>query len=119
MYLSDGYLVYANGVDAACYNNLADCYRNINSGKYGMPTTGWIYNSNILQGQSEIYENWLLSPHSDILVRAFSMRTFGNIDHNGEYCGYGKGVRPVLYLSSNVKITDGTGEQNNPYKLGL
>lgn len=28
-------------------------------------------------------------------------------------------VSPVLYLTSSVKITGGTGTSDNPYKLGL
>ena len=116
MYPSDQYLVYANGVDASCYANPKKCYFDIDSGAYGMPTTGWVYNSNNLQGSNVIYWNWFVSPDSSISNHVFYANSGGNLD---TYVNYAGGVRPVLYLSSNVKITDGTGEQNNPYKLGL
>ena len=124
IYPSDYALVYANGVDSGCYGHPAYCYltdTHFNSN----PSAGWIFNSYKLDGQNSNDWSWLLSPYSDSLTHVFHINGAGSIYTSGmEAAGYsmgnrGEAVRPVLYLSSNVKITDGTGEQNNPYKLGL
>ena len=116
MYPSDEYLVYANGVDNNCYNDPSQC---VSWGSpAGDPTLGWIYNSNNLEGHNSPTYNWFVSPSSSSSDNVFDAYSGGNLLNDWlAYSFYG--VRPVLYLSSNVKITDGTGEQNNPYKLGL
>ena len=120
MYPSDEYLVYANGVDAACYANPNDCFYDIYSGKYGIPTTGWIFNSNNLEGQNSEIANWFMSPYSNESARAINVQAGGFVDNGTGFTSEDYlATRPVLYLSSNVKITDGTGESTNPYKLGL
>ena len=116
MYPSDQYLVFANGVDAVCYGEPDKCKSGA-SGNYGTPSANWIYNSNNLEGQNSSYYNWFISPYSSASSYAFHIYLDGHISQYD--LNYSFGVRPVLYLSSNVKITDGTGEQNNPYKLGL
>ena len=121
MYPSDVYMVYANGVDNNCYNDPYHC-------KSGVPSTGWVYNSNILQGGSEIYNTWLLSPGycTNACMESY---IFGNLsDYGTTYDVSGSfgnsndvdeklGVRPVVYLSSSVKIIDGDGSSGNPYVL--
>ena len=44
-----------------------------------------------------------------------------NVDANVSYISatYGYGVRPVLYLKSNIYVTGGDGSINNPYQLSL
>ena len=36
-----------------------------------------------------------------------------------EQCSSKLGVRPVVYLKPDIKILSGTGEKNNPYKIGF
>ena len=61
---------------------------------------------------------WLLE---SVPNRVFSLTNYGvplltdSDDGNNTKIG---GVRPVLYISSEVKITGGNGSQNNPYTLG-
>ena len=89
----------------------------------GTPSNGWIYNSNNLEGQSGTYINWLLSHGTDNPNFVFYVSNNGGVVSyymiDDEIGFYSAGTRHVLYLSSNIKITDGTGEQSNPYKLGL
>ena len=51
---------------------------------------------------------------------AFSIISIGGVGNFMRYV-YGDllAVSPVLYLTSSVKITGGTGTSDNPYKLGL
>lgn len=45
------------------------------------------------------------------------------VDNTGEIGSFlthgGYGVRPAVYLKTNVKITSGTGTSSNPYQLSL
>ena len=62
---------------------------------------------------------WTLSPFAGISSYAFYVDSDGNVGNftNGVYAGIA--VRPAVYLSSEVKITGGTGTQNDPYELSL
>ena len=74
-------------------------------------STNWLYNIKV--------EEWLLPQFSGHYVIAFYVISYGNVgcginvDHN-QFA-----VRPVLYLTSAVKITGGEGTENSPYTLGL
>ena len=117
MYPSDQYLVYSNGVDAACYGNPEKCKMG-SSNSYGTPSAGWIYNSNNLEGQNSPTWNWFVSPLSSRSDNVFRDFSDGNL-YGYFYASNAGGVRPVVYLKSNIKIATGTGESSNPYKLGL
>ena len=107
MYPSDEYMVYGNGVNATCYSSPSGC-----SGTNAQ--TGWVYNSNKLNGS--IFTTWLLSPYSSYYSCAFYAFTDGTLSRSD--VNYGShGVRPVVYLKSNIKIADGTGEVGSPYTL--
>ena len=107
MYPSDQFMVYSNGIDNQCYLNPNPC---------ALASKGWIHKSNVQESQINPTSTWLLSPSSDNIYISF----YANGALRYDYAvSVPYAVRPVLYLSSNVKITDGTGEQNNPYKLGL
>ena len=114
MYPSDEYMVYGNGVNATCYSYTPSC-----SGTNAQ--TGWVFKSNVLEGQSSPYSTWFLSPNSSHAYDAFDATSSGSLDSN--YYGYVKGnaygVRPVVYLKSDIKISEGTGEVGSPFKLGL
>ena len=107
MYPSDYTYTYALGVDNTCYTDGYSCQTN----KGGTPTQGWIYNTN-----SNTYQ-WLLSPLSGYSHYAFLLFDSGNVLGNLSYSSFG--VRPSLYLVSNIKIDSGEGTEQSPYQLKL
>lgn len=111
MYLSDFYGSYALGVDDMCYTNSFNC--NENGG--GTPTNSWIYNTNSYSSQ------WTISPYSNNNIFAFSIEAAGTIkDYNNDNrVVNANGIRPVLYLKSDIKIISGDGTEQNPYQLSL
>ena len=116
MYPSDEYLVYANGVENDCYNSPHTCGASWES-VHGDSTLGWIYNSNNLEGQNSPYYTWFVSPYIADSYYVFIAYSDGNPSSGGPNNSFG--VRPVAYLKSDIKITEGTGESTNPFKLGL
>ena len=108
MYPSDEYMVYGNGVNATCYDNPYGCYGT-------NAQTGWVYKSNILEGQSSLSYTWLLSSHAG--GSSYVLRATSGGDLHGSNSNNSLGVRPVVYLKSNIKIADGTGEVGSPYTL--
>ena len=60
---------------------------------------------------------WLLSQNSEYFDRALVVSSSGFVNLNG-YVDYNEcAVRPVLSLSSNVKISGGSGTSSEPYTL--
>ena len=77
------------------------------------------YNTTACGGSAWMLKNgneWTLSPNGPS-GRAFIVNKQANVG-NG-FTGNGDGVRPVLYLNSNVYITGGDGSINNPFQVGL
>ena len=59
---------------------------------------------------------WALSPHSGVALTVFNVGPGGDVSYNAAY--YTRGVRPVLFLKSDVVIAGGTGESiENAYTL--
>ena len=58
---------------------------------------------------------WTVSPNSSNADGVFYVTSC--VSNNFALNGYG--VRPVLYLNSNVYITGGDGSLNNPFQVGL
>ena len=108
MYPSDMYMVY-KGVDDTCYTNPSGC------GSSAGKTNGWVYNTNKLSGS--ITYTWLLSSHAGPSGTVLYGSLGAGLNYLNSTSNYG--VRPVVYLKSDIKITEGTGESTNPYKLGL
>ena len=105
LYLSDLYYIYANGVDDVCYDYGHHCY----TSKGGQPSLGWLYKSS--------YDWWLVTPYAYDSYSSFSVLSrgdFGNTHVNNSI----KGIRPVVYLSADVKF-DGnhTGSADDHYVL--
>ena len=72
--------------------------------------TTWMYNND---------DWWTLSPWSDDSSASFSVNSNGDVE---AYYANGNGfsaVRPVVYLSSDIKITSGNGSSSNPYTISL
>ena len=60
---------------------------------------------------------WTNTPRSSTSSLVFSVFSIAHVNSN--YANYGYGVRPVLYLKSNIYVTGGDGSINNPYQLSL
>ncbi len=82
------------------WNNLNDCYSN-----------DWLY-------QSGPDDQWALTPFSGDSSNVIRVNSSGSVYRsyttNESYV-----VFPALYLSSNVKITDGDGSHDKPFTLSL
>ena len=68
----------------------------------------WLFNSS---------DQCVLSPQSSYAYRVFSVSSSGHVPDTDAYNALG--VRPTLFLKSDVLITGGTGESSNPYQIAL
>ena len=94
MYPSDyGYA----STDTTCRSNLYS---------YDCKNNNWMFNS--------AYQ-WTLSPYSDSARFVFVVYSGGLVGNNASYNT--RGVRPALFLKSDVLITSGTGTSTDPYTL--
>ncbi len=101
-YLSDEFYTYIKDVDTKCFTTPASC----NS---GTPSKSWMYKSRDSW--------WTLTLSTESKYDLFSVNSSGSI---GIACAYytGLGVRPVVYLKSNIGITGGSGTKTDPYTVG-
>ena len=102
MYVSD----YGYSVKNASCNHSSKSL-----GSYGTTSCGgsaWILKNG--------YE-WTLSPSSGSAGDVFYVSDYA--EANYYIARDASGVRPVLYLNSNVYITGGDGSINNPFQVGL
>ena len=102
MYASD----YGYAASTSCTATLSSY-----SGSTDCNTTGnWLNKSQ---------EEWILPQYSDDSYSAFYVDSSGRVDYDASYVGDVQfATRPVLSLSSSVKITGGIGTSSNPYTLG-
>ena len=107
MYASD----YGYAASKECTSNLYD-YDSVDVDSASCITTNnWLDKS---------ADTWLLPQNSDISSLAFVVFSSGGVN----YYDYANGgdevaVRPVLSLSSNVKISGGEGTSQKPYMLSI
>ena len=78
--------------------NYNDCYSN-----------DWLYTSS---------HQWTITPRTDGANIVFNADGYGYVNTHHVYYTY-LNVVPTLYLSSNVKITSGTGTSSDPFKFSL
>ena len=101
MYFSD----YGYAASKECTSNF-----NIYSGSQSCVTTNnWL-------GKSA--KTWLLTQSSDEDYYAFMVDAYGGVS-SADVNRYEFAVRPVLSLSSNVKISGGEGTSQKPYMLSI
>ena len=111
MYPSD----YGYATSGGSTTNRASCLAkelyNWNSSSYSdCKNNDWLYDSSNYQ--------WTLTPLSSYSYYVFYVRNSGNVPYSTAY--YTRiAVSPALYLSSNVRISGGTGEESDPYTLSL
>ena len=67
----------------------------------------WLFNSSY---------QWTLSPLSGYVYLVFSVYSVGYVD--SYIASDASGVRPVLFLKSDILIAGGEGTQTNPYNIG-
>ena len=102
MYASD----YGYAASKECTSNLYD----YNASASCKTTNNWLDKSQ--------YE-WLLPQYSDFSIDAFIVRSSGYVFSKDNVYLSENAVRPVLYLSSNVKISGGEGTSQKPYQLSI
>ncbi len=102
MYASD----YGYAASKECTSNLYDYSESVNC----KTTNNWSDKST---------NTWLLSQYSGSSLHAFVARLNGYVS-DGDYVSTNEyAIRPTLTLSSNVKISGGTGTNSDTYKLTL
>ena len=86
--------------DTTCRGNLYDC-DNADS-----KANNWLFNG---------ANQWTLSPYSGSASVVFRVFLGGRVGYYGAYST--GGVRPVLFLKSDVVIAGGTGIESDPYTI--
>ena len=61
---------------------------------------------------------WLINPKDSSNVYAIDYSTGSLYTYSPNNINYRSGVRPCIYLNSDVTISGGLGTRNNPYKIG-
>ena len=102
MYPSDYAYTFANGVDDKCYSDTKKC-RSMDGGN---PNSSWLYKSSTIQ--------WTVFPSSSNTYFVFFAGNTGEVNSNAASHRYG--VRPVLYLQSDIKL-QGSGGSDDPYEI--
>ena len=120
MYPSDYIYTFSLGIDDICYSDGSNC-------DTGNAELSYLYNSSVNQ--------WLISPSNSFSSNQVSnILSTGKIHLVGVRCGSAIstyagdpytcyyqsnnfGVRPVVFLKSNVNIIDGDGSSSSPYQL--
>jgi len=100
MYPSDYAYTFAYGVDNTCYSNAYDC-------DTSTPTSSWLFKSTT---------EWTLAPDSVGASKVFRVSSAGYAGNSYD-AYYAYGVRPVVYLKSDITLT-GTGTSSDPYVIG-
>ena len=80
------------------WSSYSDCYSN-----------DWLYKSETIQ--------WAITPNSSYSSYVFDMNSLGIVSNY--YANSAYTVSPTLYLSSNVRISGGTGVESDPFTLEI
>ena len=97
--------------DASCRQNLRSGLTYTNNAYGGTPTcknNNWLYNG---------VWYWTISPDSSNARHVFYVSSGGTLGIRNAL--YRVGVRPSLYLKSDIKIVSGSGTSSDPYILGV
>ncbi len=101
MYPSDYAYTFANGVDDKCYSDTNKCRSNTG----GNPNSSWLYKSST---------NQLTVSPSSTTYFVFGVENKGGVFYGDTNTD--RGVRPVLYLRSDIKL-QGSGGSDDPYEI--
>ena len=102
MYASD----YGYAASKECKNDLSNYSSSVNC----KAPNNWIDNST---------NTWLLPHNSSNYNYSFYMYSGSFVHDSSNVSGYLAAVYPVLSLSSNIKISGGSGTNSDPYTLSL
>ena len=102
MYASD----YGYGASKECINDLNNYYKSTNC----KTTNNWLDKS---------ANTWLLPQRSGNSYLGFIVYSPGYVNDGYDVRDNEYAVRPVLYLSSNIKISGGEGTSESPYTLNI
>ena len=83
--------------ELSTWDSYSNCYNN-----------DWLFNSSY---------QWTLTPRSSNSSGVFYVNNYGSLISGNAYRG--NGVRPSVYLKSNISISSGDGSESNPYQLKL
>ena len=86
----------------ACRDSMSSKTNNV----YNCKNENWLFNSTY---------QWTLSSNSGFAFYVFDVYSGGYVYYDRAYGTYG--VRPVLFLKSDVVITGGTGDEKDPYTI--
>lgn len=112
MYASDYIYTFSLGIDSDCYENSYNCY-------FSDTSNSWIYDSNnVIYLETLKLPQWTMTPLSNFSFLAFTVGSSGQIEPDW-LTSYYAGVRPVVYLRSDIYIEDGDGSLDNPFQLTL
>ena len=107
MYPSDYGYATSGGTTTNREACLANSLANWDSSSYSdCKNNDWIFNNDY---------QWTLTPHSSDSNYVFGVFDAGFVGHSLADLSFG--VRPSVYLTSNVNISGGDGTMNNPYTL--
>ncbi len=113
----DGYigLIYLSDYGYATAGNYSGTDRQfcLDSPVFDYDSVTYCYEKNWLYTSS--YDQWVLSPVSDSDDLVFNIKKTGWTNNNGALAA--NAVRPTLYLTSNVKILNGSGSYSSPYTI--
>ena len=116
MYVSDYFYASANCEnkilsESYVNNGYAKVYETSTKDIRACNDTNWLYN---------LKQKELVLPQVTVTPNAWAvLKEAGNIEYTGLDSDNDAQTRPVLYLTSSVKITGGTGTSSDPYTLGL
>ncbi len=99
-------LITASDYIKATTGKNCDSINNVNSNYTECSQNNWLYIPN--------EKWWTLTPYSDTTIMLWYIGEAGFIDNNSTINSYG--VRPVVYLSKDIKLT-GNGTKQNPFIL--
>ena len=112
-------LIYAS--DYGYASTLADCHNDLRVGiTYDKSTDTWNYSNGLCKTYNWLAKTswyWTLSPYSGNSNHVFLVGGDGAVLDSRT--SNASNVFPAVFLKSDVKITSGTGEKDNPYKLSL
>ena len=104
MYASD----YGYATENCKDNILHGDNENVDFDLSACKTTNWLFNNSA---------EWLLPHYTN--EQTYVIDSYGSVTPDSVTDFTYNGVRPVLYLTSSVKITGGNGTSSSPYTLGL
>ena len=91
--------------------------------------TSSLYTDNLCYTQNWLYKDvnsatWTIVTYQNLEYSSLLIHSNDIISNKGMVAGGGstgnaRSIYPTLYLKSNVKITSGKGEENNPFKITL